>query len=153
MDDMTELLQAARDAYRRQDWSAARTGFNAAHSVGGLSADDLDALSDAAWWLGHAEESLSAAEQAYRRYLFEERPRAAAMAAMGIAVNLFLRGDEVIGSGWMSRAQRLLRGEPECAEHGYVLYLLDVESALDGPDLAAVVTAAQRVRDIGAPAR
>jgi hypothetical protein len=55
----------------------------------------------------------------------------------------------VIGSGWMSRAQRLLGGEPESAEHGYVLYLLDVESALDGPDLAGVVTAAQRVRDIG----
>lgn len=149
MDDMTGVLEAARDAYRRQDWSAARNGFKAAHSVGGLSADDLNALSDAAWWLGQAEESLGAAEQAYRRYLDEERPRAAAMAAMGIALNLFLRGDEVIGSGWMSRAQRLLGGEPESAEHGYALYLLDVEPALDGPDLAAVVTAAQRVRDIG----
>jgi hypothetical protein len=92
MDDMTDVLQAARDAYRRQDWSAARNGFKAAHLVGELSADDLNALSDAAWWLGHAEESLSAAEQAYRRYLQEERPRAAAMAAMGIALNLFLRG-------------------------------------------------------------
>jgi hypothetical protein len=67
MDDMTGVLEAARDAYRRQDSSAARNGFKAAHSVGGLSADDLNALSDAAWWLGQAEESLGAAEQAYRR--------------------------------------------------------------------------------------
>jgi DNA-binding CsgD family transcriptional regulator len=69
------------------------------------------------------------------------------MAAVGIAVNAFLRGDGVVGSGWLGRAQRLLRDEPEQVEHGYLLYL-ELEGALDG-DAAAVVAMAGRVRDIG----
>ena len=43
------------------------------------------------------------------------------MAAIGIAVNHFLRGDGVVGAGWLGRAQRLRCDQPEHAEHGYLL--------------------------------
>ncbi len=142
-------LAAAREAYARREWARAREGYNAARAQGDIPADDLYALADAAWWLGDAEETLSAGEEAYRRYLHGERPRQAAMAAVGIAVSLFLRGDEALGSGWMSRAQRVLRDEPENVEHGYIVYLLEVEAGLDGPDLDAVVASARRVQGIG----
>lgn len=128
MDELTQLLEAARDAYGRRDWAGAREGFNAARERAELFAEDLDCLGDAAWWIGHVEESLDIYEEAYRRHLHGDRPRQAATAAIGVAVALFLRGDDVMGSGWMSRAQRLLGDQPESAEHGYVLYLLEVES-------------------------
>lgn len=149
MHEPSEALAAARDAYRRRDWAGARAGFLATRELGELSSDDLFALADAAWWLGLVDESVAVGEEAYRRYLHGQRPRQAARAAIGIAVNLLLRGDDVVGSGWMGRAQRLLRDEPECAEHGYLRYLLEVEAALGGPGLDAVMDSARQVQEIG----
>jgi hypothetical protein len=118
VEDVSGTLEAARDAYRRHDWAAARERFTAARATTDLSPADLEALSDAAWWLGDVEEALTVLEAAHRGYLEEGRPGPAAMAAIGIAVYYFLRGDEVVGSGWVSRAQRLLQDTPEGPEHG-----------------------------------
>lgn len=41
MDDATEVLSAARDAYRRRDWRGARERFRAAAQRAELSAADL----------------------------------------------------------------------------------------------------------------
>ncbi|HET7517113.1 MAG TPA: LuxR family transcriptional regulator, partial [Actinomycetes bacterium] len=148
MDGVGEVLEAAREAYRRHDWAGAREHFTAASAAGELAAADLDALADAAWWLGEVEEAVAVFEAAYRRHLDDGRPDGAAMAAIGIAVTHLLRGDGVVGSGWLGRAQRLVRDEPEGAAHGYLLYL-ELEGALGGDDPAAVVEAARRVREIG----
>jgi ATP/maltotriose-dependent transcriptional regulator MalT len=149
MGDATQILDAARDAYARRDWPGARAGFRAGRDAGELSADDLHIWADAAWWLGLVDESLAAAEEAHRMFLQGAHPRQAAAAAMRIALSLFLRGDDVAGSGWMSRAQRILRDQPECPEHGYVRYLLEVEAALGGDDLDAVTSSAREVQEIG----
>jgi DNA-binding CsgD family transcriptional regulator len=149
MDHGDDHLEAAREAYAQRDWAGARAILLRARDRGSLDGDHLLILSDTAWWLGLVDESVSEAEQAYRRYVDVGLTRRAATAAVAIAVTLFLRGDEEIGSAWMSRAQRHLDGEPEGPEHGYVVYLLEVEGALDGDDLAAVAASARRVREIG----
>jgi DNA-binding NarL/FixJ family response regulator len=146
--DAAEQLEAARDAYRRRDWTAAREGFTAARAAGELAAADLDALGDAAWWLGEVEEASAVLEAAHRRHLEEGRPGPAAMAAIGIAVDAFLRGDRVVGAGWVGRARRLLADQPEGAEHGYLLYL-ELEGALEGEDTDVVIGAARRLRELG----
>jgi DNA-binding NarL/FixJ family response regulator len=143
-----EALAAARDAFRRHDWAGARERFAAARAAGELAAADLDALADAAWWLGDVEEASAVLELAHRRYLEEGRPRRAAMAAIGIAVNHLLRGDGVVGSGWLGRARRLLHDLPEGVEHGYLLQL-ELEGGLDGDDPEAVVATARRVGELG----
>jgi DNA-binding CsgD family transcriptional regulator len=148
VEDAAGALDAARDAYRRHDWAGARDGFGAARAAGELAAADLDALADAAWWLGDFDQASAVLEEAYRRHLDDGRPRPAAMAAIGIAVNHFLRGDGVVGSGWVGRAQRLLRDQPEHTEHGYLLYL-ELEGAIGGGEADAVVATAGRVREIG----
>jgi len=148
MDDVAEVLVAARGAFDSRDWAAARDGFRSIEDEHNLSADDLQALGDSAWWLGSVDEALAAYEGAYRLYLHGEQPRQAAISALGLAVSMFLRGDVEIGSGWMNRAQRLLRDEPESAEHGYLLYI-DIESALEESDLDGVIEIAQRIREMG----
>jgi DNA-binding CsgD family transcriptional regulator len=140
---------AAREAYDRRDWEVAREGFAAAAAAGELSADDTFAWADAAWWLGRVPESLAAGEQAYRRFLEGDRPARAAMAAIHIAVDLLLRGDEVVGSGWLRRAERLLEDHPDSAERGYLTYLLGVEAALGGDELDAVAVTAAHVGELG----
>lgn len=148
MGEAGEVLEAARDAYRRRDWAAARGGFATARAAGELAAADLDALADAAWWLGDVEEASAVLEEAYRRHLEAGNPGPAAMAAIGIAVNHLLRGDSVVGSGWLGRAQRALQDQPERTEHGYLLYL-ELEGALGEDEPATVTATARRVRDIG----
>jgi SAM-dependent methyltransferase len=78
VDDVAGVLEAARDAYGRHDWVAARERFHAARAEGELAPGDLDALADAAWWLGDFEEASAVLEEAYRRHLDDGRPRPAA---------------------------------------------------------------------------
>ena len=70
------------------------------------------------------------------------------MAAIGVAFHHFLRGEGVVGSGWMGRAQRLLQDEPDNVEHGYA-WVFELEAGLDGPDPAAVIADARWVKEIG----
>jgi DNA-binding CsgD family transcriptional regulator len=142
-------LDEARDAFARRNWVRARDGFIAARAHGPLSSDDTYALADAAWWLGLIDEALARYEDAYRLYLDEERPRQAAVTAFGIGYTLALRGDSAVGSGWMGRAVRLLEGEAESAEHGYLVFI-DLEEALGAGDLE---TALARARDLQAMGR
>ena len=148
MEDVTAVLISAREAFGRRDWPLARDGFKTVGENAELSADDLSALGDCAWWLGDVDEALGAYEGSYRLHLQGQQPRRAAVSALGLAVSLFLRGDTELGSGWMNRAQRLLRHQPEGAEHGYLLYL-DVESALMGGDLDEVLAKGPVLRDMG----
>jgi DNA-binding NarL/FixJ family response regulator len=152
---MSRTLQDARAAYGRRDWPRACELFTAARAEADLSADDLYALSDAAWWVGDNAELFRSCEAAYARYLEEGQPCRAATAATDIAVVHFLRGDEAPASGWISRASRLLQDQPEAAEHGYLLYLLEVEGPLGGivaaqPGAAdTLLASARRVQAIG----
>jgi DNA-binding CsgD family transcriptional regulator len=152
MDDRADAdaeLAAARGAYRRRDWPAAHDHLEKLRRQRDLAADDLALLGDSAWWLGRIDESIAAGQSAYHGFVADGRPRQAAWTAIGVAVNLFLRGEAEPGAGWIQRAARLLADQPECAEHGYLRYLTDVEGALDGPDPDGVIAAAREVADLG----
>lgn len=141
-------LERAREAYRRQEWKAARDGYRAVGDES-LAGDDLYALSTSLWWLGEMEESMSVTEEVHRRYLTDDRPAEAAIAAIDLAINHFLRGDQVLGSGWISRASRLLESQAESAAHGYLAYVVEVEANWRTARAEEVIGAARRVRQIG----
>ncbi len=142
-------IQVARDAHARRDWLLAFELLTAARAETGIGADDHLALADAAWWLGRVDDSIAGYSDAYEAYLRDGRHRDAAMAACGVAVNAFLRGQAETGSGWIGRSQRLLEGDPEAVENGYLRYMTDVEGGLDGPDFDGAIASAREVRDIG----
>ena len=151
MDELTTTLERARAAYAARQWSSARDEYLAARQMAELSADDMAALADAAWWAGSIDESLSACEEAYRLFLHgdDPQPRPAAILAIDIGFSWYLRGEEAMGSGWIARAQRLLEDEAECVEHGY-LQSLEIDQALGANDYDAAVEAARAVAGIGA---
>ncbi len=140
----TADLLAARAASACHDWQQARAGFLALRARGPLAASDMEALAEAAWWEGAIDESLSAYEEAYRLYLHGDlpEPRPAAMLAMDIGFSWLLRGEEAMGSGWLSRANRLLDGLPECAEHGY-LRSFELEAAAAEGDFETAIAVAR----------
>jgi ATP/maltotriose-dependent transcriptional regulator MalT len=147
--EISDHLAAARAAFERHRWGPAREGFLAARAQQELSAEDMAALADAAWWEGAIDESISAMEEAYRLYVHGDTPapRPAAMVCLDLAFSWFLRGEPALGSGWLSRAQRLLDDEPPCVEHAY-LQSLAVEGAMAEGDYGAARELAQSVAGV-----
>ncbi|HSK98643.1 MAG TPA: LuxR C-terminal-related transcriptional regulator [Euzebyales bacterium] len=155
MEALAEILGRARDAYARCDWPTAYHGFTSASEQRALSADDLFALADAAWWMGLIDEAVRAGEQAYRAYREDGRRRAAAMAALEVGLALLVRGDELAGTDWVGRCAGLLSGEPDGAEQGFLLFLTEVLGPLnagrpvDERAAEALVASARRVLEVG----
>lgn len=126
---MGDLLGRAREAYGHFRWDDAYRRYHHAARHEPLGAEDLAAWADAAWWLGRTDESLDLSEQVYRHHLHGAHVPQAARLAIEIGFLWFVRGEPTVGSGWVSRARRLLADAPECAAHGFLRYL-EVEEAL-----------------------
>src|SRR5439155_19620329 len=95
----------------------------AADRAGGLEADDLEGLAEAAWWNGRSDECIAARERAYTLHLEAGRPRRAALVATALAKEQFGRSAPAIGQAWLNRAERLLQDEAIGVEHGYLTRL------------------------------
>ncbi|MFP5319349.1 MAG: LuxR C-terminal-related transcriptional regulator [Acidimicrobiia bacterium] len=143
-----EPLLAARVAYGRRDWVAARECFRAVRQAGSLPGEDLYALANSHWWLGEIDDALPLLTEAHRALLEEGQPRTAALVALDTGYTYALRGEEAQASGWLARAARLLEGEGDCAEQGYLLYC-NVEEDCAGEDLDAALAGARQVMAIG----
>jgi DNA-binding CsgD family transcriptional regulator len=143
-----DTLNRARTAYARRDWPAAYRELKAAQERESLSADDLYALGDAAWWLGLMRETLAVCEECYQRFLAEGRVARAAMNALEIGFAWFLRGEPTVGSAWVSRARRLLADQPASVEHGFLLSM-DANEALEAGELGTALVIARQIQDLG----
>jgi ATP/maltotriose-dependent transcriptional regulator MalT len=111
-----------------------------------LTTDDVAALCDAAWWLGRIGEVVRLSEECFDRYVAEDRPEEAARTALDAAITWFLRGGIEIGTGWLSRARRLLVDRPIGPVHGYLTWLDAMDPARSEEE---VLAAARRLRALG----
>lgn len=127
----------------------ARRLYQESQTTAELPTGDLNALADASWWLGIIDESLNISEQVHKRQLNAGEARAAAMTAIGIGFNQMLRGQEAIGSGWLSRARRLLDEHTDSVEHGYLL-MIDTTGALYVRDFDAARHLGAQMMDVAA---
>ncbi|HEY2330758.1 MAG TPA: LuxR C-terminal-related transcriptional regulator [Acidimicrobiales bacterium] len=139
-----DQVARAREAFRRREWQSAYEGFRACEA---LDADDQDSLAESAHWLGHAGEVVAAYAEAYRLHLEAGEEGRAALSAFMIAIYRRLGGEGAQADGWQARAQRLLAGVAEGAEHGYPLYLHT--AGLLATDLDAAIDSARRMQDLG----
>ena len=148
VDENTDNLARARQAYGAQDWATAAAHFDAV-AAERLSADDLAAYADAVWWLGRIEDNLRLGAAAYNAFLADSRPAEAARTATVLGIFHTARGDEPQAVGWLGRAGRLAEDVPECTAHGYLVNFTVVEASLMAGQPAAAVDAARRVQDLG----
>src|SRR5215472_6295347 len=137
----------ARDAARRDSWAAAYEELHALDPAQ-LAPDDLEALADAAWWLSRPDESIVARQRAYAGYVAAgDQPRAAYCAGR-LCMEHFFRDEPAVASGWLMRAQRLLRDQPGHVQHGYVA-LIESNMARARGATEEAVACAERATDIG----
>lgn len=146
MGDQAGLLRQAHAACADREFAAAFDAFTRADRLGGLSTDDVLAWSDAAWWLGRADQSLELAERSHVRLVEQGETTRGAKEAIGVGFLLMLRGDLAAGSGWIQRGRSLLERSADETSRGY-LAQLDAENALHGGELAQAVDLAHEARD------
>lgn len=120
-DDST-ALDAGWAALKDRRWEDARAAFDAAIAEEG-SAEALEGLSWALWWLDDADGVLDARARAYRRYRDRGASAAAGRMATWLAVDhLDFRGASAAAGGWLRRAHRLLDDLETGAEHGWLAF-------------------------------
>jgi DNA-binding NarL/FixJ family response regulator len=112
----------------RGDWAGARDAFERAWQAE-ESADALDGLGRALWWLDDPEAALDLRARAFARLRHEQRDAEAAAVAIWLArqhQGLYRRSD--VARGWLARARTLVTW-PEEALHGWMAL---AESELEG---------------------
>lgn len=111
-------MRSGWEALERLDWPRARAIFEsdlAEHTT----AEGLEGLSLAAWWLDDAAVVFGAREHAYRLYRARGDRLSAGRIATLLGIDYYqFRGDVAIGNGWFRRAHRLLDGLAPSPEHG-----------------------------------
>lgn len=140
-------LDRGREAYARREFALAFDLLAAADRAGRLSNTDLDRLAVSAGILGHDAEFLSALERAHHAHLEAGETAAAARSAFWLGLRLMFLGEPGRGSGWHSRAKRLLDDAGlDCVERGYLLLPAARQKMETGSPEAALAVAAEAAR-------
>lgn len=118
--DAAELLASGGVALGRQAWADARESYERALALG-ESAEALEGLAVASWWLDDVDSAIGARERAYvlRRERGEtvEAARVAGFLAWDYGA---MRGASAVANGWLQRARRLVEGLPPSAEQAWL---------------------------------
>ena len=115
-------LADARAAAHRREW---RTAFDALvdiDAVAPLTADDLELLGDIGFMAGEQEVSIAARQRAHAKWLAAGEPARAAIAALLIVGNHYVRNRPAIAAGWFHKGRRLLEDQPEGPAHGVLAF-------------------------------
>jgi LuxR family maltose regulon positive regulatory protein len=147
--DVVDPLATGREALSRGEWEQALACFETA-AERHPSAEAIEALAMAAWWLDNAQLAVESREHAYR--LYRERGDAAAAARMAIWLgwdSLAFRGEPAVARGWLQRAHRLLEGLGPVPEHGWLALREGEFAFLLENDIAATRRFAEQARSIG----
>jgi class 3 adenylate cyclase len=145
--EMDDRLERARNALAGKEWQEAYEVLSELDRAENLDADDLNGLADAAWWTGRMDVSIEARTRTYAARLERGEHRAAAMSALRLARDHELKRSGLQGA-WFARAERLLAGEDDCPEQGF-LERARSRLALAAGDLEAAIAHAERTLDLG----
>jgi DNA-binding CsgD family transcriptional regulator len=122
---------AGEDALRTGRWDEAKHAFEA-QLAQSESAPALEGLGLALRWLEDFQRCFEVQERAFLLYRGAGDARGAARLATRLGRdNLIVRADSAVASGWLARAARLLEGEGQCVEQGW-LALREGQIALYG---------------------
>jgi class 3 adenylate cyclase len=142
-----DSLDAGREAIRKHAWPEAFELLSDADEANALSAQDLEALAEAGWWIGHLDACILARERSYSSYVEAGDPRSAARVAMGLAKDHYSKQSASVGSGWVRHAERLLE-QQDCVEQGYLARLHAVIAFEGIGDFDGTLAEAQRALEI-----
>jgi DNA-binding CsgD family transcriptional regulator len=120
LDATTDLVATAEAALASGDWEGARAAFEEA-LADAPSAKAEDGLGRALWWLQDSQGAISHMERAYAEYREAGDFRRAAASALWLSREFAAAyGNEAVSSGWIARAEGLLRDAGDLPEQGWL---------------------------------
>ena len=138
--DLLDELTRGRESYRRQAWAAAYQSLSLADQATPLEVEDLELLATSAYLSGREDEFLRVLERAHQAHLHAGESVHAARCAFWVGLRLLLCGETGRATGWLARAQRLLKHR-DCVEQGYLLLPVAEQRLAEGNGAAAYMTA------------
>jgi DNA-binding CsgD family transcriptional regulator len=136
-------LDVAAEALAAADWERARELYAAALEED-ESAEALDGLGQALWWLGETAQGVEMRRRAFAAFQRRGDRRRAAWLATYVAGESRIAGDHGAANGWLARAERLLADEEDCPERGWI----EVERSKRAADPATAERHAARAVEI-----
>ena len=115
-------LRHSRGRRLRRRWQRRSNGTTAprSRSSDDDSAEALEGLGLALWFLGEVAEGIATRERAFDGYARAGRCDDAARVAVWVSHQHLIGGRASAARGWLARAERTLEGIPDCAGHGWV---------------------------------
>ncbi len=115
---------------------------------GELTADELDRLADALFWLDRPDESVSVRRRAYRAHDDTGDAERAALAAWRLFYDHHLVGEASAAGGWLERCRRQVAGDTRC-RHGGWLAVAEADVALGAGNPGSALDHAREARGVG----
>jgi DNA-binding NarL/FixJ family response regulator len=144
VDAAADPLAAGEEALASGDWEGARAAFERVLADGSSSRAE-GGLGRALWWLHDTEGAISHVERAYAAYRNEgDRQRAAAKALWLAREFAAAYANDAVSSGWIARAEGLLREGGDVPEQGW-LALARAERSADLEEMRRHAEAALEV--------
>lgn len=138
------------DALREAEWELARASFEA-ELASDVTADVLNGLAQARWWLSDISGAIEAWDRAFTAFRRAGLDEPAAHVAVLLArEHREALGNQALANGWLARAKDLLAAYPDSLQWGWVA-LVESERSIDPtPSLAhaeMALAVARRKRD------
>jgi tetratricopeptide (TPR) repeat protein len=131
--DPPSFAERAREAVARGEWQQAYDLLSEADASTPLSGPDLAALAEVAYAAGRLDVTIDAWERAHAQSMRAGDHVAAAGAAVRVAMHLLF--DTALMApvrGWITRAERLLKGHDETPVHAWLAVARNYERLLSG---------------------
>jgi DNA-binding CsgD family transcriptional regulator/tetratricopeptide (TPR) repeat protein len=146
---MMEELDKGIRAFGARAWASAYECLARADARDPLQAAHLEMLAEAAYLLGRDDDYFRVLERAHAEHVANGEHARAIRCAFWLGLNAMFRGEIGRGTGWLARAQRLLKhAPPESAVHGYLLVPLARKHS-DAQDYDAAFAAAEKAAELG----
>lgn len=143
------VLDQGRASFEQQAWADAYAQLSAADRKAPLEPEDLERLATAAYLLGRDVDSDDLWARAHHDFLARGDTARAARCAFWLGFGLLNRGERARGTGWISRAQRLVDDiDHDCVEQGFLCLPVALRYLGEG-DLQSAYATFRRAADLG----
>jgi class 3 adenylate cyclase len=140
-------LDAGREAATRHAWREVYEAYTNANGEE-LTPKDLESFAEAAWWTGQLDEAIHLRERSYTGFSSVGEKLDAARLAITLMWDEVGRGAYSVAGGWLAKAERLLEGMPESAEHGQLALARGYSALFGGENLTDALSDLDRAYEV-----
>jgi class 3 adenylate cyclase len=148
MAHVVDSLRSARDATARHAWREAYEAYANADRAS-LTPADLESFADSAWWTGKLGGAIGLREDSYAGFAAAGDKLDAARLALTLSWDHSGRGAFAVSQGWFATADRLLQGEPESVEHGFLILTRAVNALFGEGRISDAIPDFERAYELG----